>query len=124
MAFSFTHDDLGTAVLDRLLDDVDVMGIFETRGSETQHSELTSLYCVGALVNQDGNPGTFHHKVFIVDEEIVITGSFNFSNNANKSNDENVIVIINKDIAQLYTQEFDRRWDESKEPNPEKLDCG
>ena len=124
MAFSFTHDDLGAAVLDRLLDDVDVMGIFERRGSETKHSELTSLYCVGALVNQDGNPGTFHHKAFVIDEEIVITGSFNFSNNANKSNDENVIVMINKDIAQLYLQEFDRRWAESKEPDPEKLDCG
>jgi len=123
MAFSFTHDDLGEAVLDRFLDDVDVMGIFERRGSETKYSELTSLYCVGALVNQDGNPGTFHHKVIVIDEKIVITGSFNFSNNANKSNDENVIVIINKDIANLYLQEFDRRWAESKEVNPDKLNC-
>lgn len=123
MAFSFTHDDMGAAMLERFEAGVAVAGIFETRGSETKHSELTPLYCAGALVAQDGNPGTFHHKAIVIDENIVITGSFNFSNNANKSNDENLIVVINPDIAKLYLQEFDRRWAERKEVKPEKITC-
>ena len=123
MAFSFTHDDLGAAVQARVDAGVDVMGIFEKRGSETQYSELPGLYCAGVPVRQDGNKGTFHHKVFIIDDEIVITGSLNFSNNANESNDENVVILANTEIAALYLAEFDRRWAEAEDPDPADMNC-
>ncbi len=117
MAFSFTHDDLGTAVLDRANAGVSVQGIFETRGSETEYSEMSTLYCNNVNVRQDGNPGTFHHKVFIIDDKYVVTGSLNFSDNANDSNDENVIILNNRDIAAEYLAEFDRRWAEATPPD-------
>ncbi len=117
MAFSFTHDDLGTAVLDRANAGVSVQGIFETRGSKTEYSEMSTLYCNNVNVRQDGNPGTFHHKVFIIDDKYVVTGSLNFSNNANDSNDENVIILNNRDIAAEYLAEFDRRWAEATPPD-------
>ncbi len=116
MAFSFTHDGMGDAILKRANAGVDVKGIFELRGSETKYSELGKLYRAGVPVRQDGNPRTFHHKVIIIDNNILITGSFNFSNNANKNNDENVLVVHNKDIAQQYLNEFDRRWAEARQP--------
>ena len=117
MAFSFTHDEMGAAVLARAEAGVDVKGIFETRGSETEHSEMPALYCAQVDVRQDGNPGAFHHKVFIIDDQVVVTGSFNFSNSADESNDENVIIIANRDIAAQYLQEFGRRWAEATEPD-------
>jgi phosphatidylserine/phosphatidylglycerophosphate/cardiolipin synthase-like enzyme len=123
MAFSFTHDDLGAAVLAQAEAGVDVTGIFETRGSETEYSEMPKMYCAGVPVRQDGNPGTFHHKVIILDDEVVITGSLNFSDNANDSNDENVVVLINEEIAGLYTNEFERRWAEAEEPDPADMGC-
>jgi len=123
MAFSFTHNDLGAAVLAQAEAGVDVSGIFETRGSETEYSELGHLFCAGHAVRQDGNKRTFHHKVFVLDGETVITGSLNFSDNANDSNDENVLIVHNADIAQLYLQEFDRRWAEARDPDPADLDC-
>jgi phosphatidylserine/phosphatidylglycerophosphate/cardiolipin synthase-like enzyme len=123
MAFSFTHDGLGEAMLQLADDGVDVQGIFETRGSETEYSEMPHLFCAGVPVRQDGNPGTFHHKVIIIDDETVITGSLNFSENADESNDENVVVIRNADIARLYLQEFDRRWAEATPPDPSTMGC-
>jgi phosphatidylserine/phosphatidylglycerophosphate/cardiolipin synthase-like enzyme len=124
MAFAFTHDELGKVIQDRAKAGVDVMGIFEKRGSETEHCEMCALlYCVGADVRQDGNPRTFHHKVFVVDDEIVVTGSLNFSGNADDTNDENVVVVANRDIAAQYLQEFERRWAEAAQPNPEDLAC-
>jgi phosphatidylserine/phosphatidylglycerophosphate/cardiolipin synthase-like enzyme len=123
MAFSFTHDDLGAAVLDRAEAGVEVQGIFETRGSETEYSELSALYCAGVPVRQDGNPGTFHHKVFVIDDQMVVTGSLNFSNNADESNDENVVVVTNSDIAAQYLQEFERRWAEATEPDAVDMNC-
>lgn len=121
MAFSFTHDDLGQAMLRRARAGVDVAGIFETRASETEYSELAALYCDDVPVRQDGNPGTFHHKVIVVDGKTVVTGSLNFSENADDSNDENVVIINNSDIAAEYLKEFDRRWAEATEPDPADL---
>ena len=123
MAFSFTHEEIGATVLARAQAGIEVRGIFETRGSETEYSELPLLYCAGVPVRQDGNPRTFHHKVFVIDKETVITGSFNFSANADERNDENVIVITNRDIASRYLQEFDRRWMEANEPDAADMKC-
>lgn len=123
MAFSFTHDDMGGTVLARAQSGVDVSGIFETRGSETEFSELPAMYCAGLPVRQDGNPQTFHHKVLIIDGHIVVTGSFNFSANADDSNDENVVIVDNADIATLYLEEFDRRWAEAEDPDPADITC-
>lgn len=116
MAFSFTDDALGDAVGERANAGVNVMGIFETRGSETTSSELERLYCAQITVRQDGNPSLLHHKVFVIDDEIVITGSMNFTGNADKNNDENVIILANAEIAAAYLQEFESRWREGRVP--------
>ncbi len=123
MAFSFTDDDLGAAMLERAEAGVEVAGIFETRASETEYSELPMLYCAGVPVRQDGNPSTFHHKVIVIDGEIVVTGSFNFSEGADDSNDENVLIIVNRDVAAQYLAEFDRRWAEANEPDAAAMNC-
>ena len=61
-------------------------------------------------VVQDGNPYTFHHKSFIIDNKIVVIGSFNFSNNADRSNDENLLIVHNPEIAAEFLKEFDRNY--------------
>lgn len=123
MAFSFTHDDMGGTILSRFQAGVDVAGIFEQRGSETEYSELPAMFCAGVPVLQDGNPRTFHHKVLIIDRHIVVTGSFNFSAGADEGNDENVIIIDSPEIAALYLQEFDRRWAEGQVPDQADIAC-
>jgi phosphatidylserine/phosphatidylglycerophosphate/cardiolipin synthase-like enzyme len=123
MAFSFTQDDLGDAMLARAEDGVDLSGIFETRGSEVESSELGKMFCAGYAVRQDGNPSTFHHKVIVIDGQIVVTGSLNFSENADNSNDENVVIITDPTIASLFLEEFERRWAEAEEPDGADLGC-
>ena len=119
MAFSFTEDELGAMMRRRAAEGVVVQGIFETRGSETAYSEMPTMFCDGLEVRQDGNPGTFHHKVVIIDDFVVITGSMNFSDNAANSNDENVIAIADPAIGRLYREEFIRRWGEATTPDIE-----
>jgi phosphatidylserine/phosphatidylglycerophosphate/cardiolipin synthase-like enzyme len=123
MAFSFTHHGLSDAVLGRARAGVEVEGIFETRGSESAYSQLTALHCAGVSVRQDGNAAMFHHKVFIIDDEIVITGSLNYSENADQSNDENVVITVNRDIAAEYVLEFRRRWEEGAVPLTSLASC-
>ncbi len=78
-------------MIDRAQAYVEVSGIFERTGSETEFSEMGRLKSAGLDVMQDGNPYPLHHKVFIIDGRTVIFGSFNFSENADSSNDENLL---------------------------------
>ena len=116
MTFSFTVDTIAQALMSRASDGVDVSGIFERTGSETQFSKLTPLFCAGLSVRQDGNPFVLHHMVFIIDGTTVLSGSFNVSANATDSNDENLISITDPDLAFQYLAEFDRRWAEASTP--------
>ena len=55
-----------------------------------------------------------HHKVFIIDNSTVITGSFNPSKNGDERNDENMLVIKDREIAALFLDEFERVIDEAR----------
>lgn len=116
MAFAFTRQDFVDALLARAADGVNVRGVFETRQIAAGANQAWELLRVGGLaasVRQDGNPYNLHHKVFIVDERIVITGSYNFSRNAQENNDENVLIIHNADLAAAYLAEWERVWDQA-----------
>ncbi|MDP1547879.1 MAG: phospholipase D-like domain-containing protein [Anaerolineales bacterium] len=114
LAFSFTDFPLAQVMIDRAKTGVDVRGVFETFGSSSPNSELQTLWCAGLPVRQDGNPSFLHHKVIIVDESIVLTGSMNYSANAEESNEENVIIMDNAEIAALYLQEFETVWSQTQ----------
>jgi phosphatidylserine/phosphatidylglycerophosphate/cardiolipin synthase-like enzyme len=123
LAFSFTDFPLAEAMIQRSQNGVGVAGVFEKVGSDTDAAELDTLFCAQVPVRRDGNPSFLHHKVIVIDERIVITGSLNFSTNAEESNDENVIIIDNAEIARLYMQEFERVWNLGTDPNPSEVAC-
>jgi len=114
LAFSFTNDQIGKAMVARAQAGVNVKGVFETRGGDTAASEYGRMKKAGLDVRLDGNPYTMHDKVIIVDESIVITGSFNFTAQADASNDENIVIIYQPDIAALYLAEFDKIYGQAK----------
>jgi len=123
LAFSFTDYPLAAAMIARAQNGVDVAGVYEKVGSDTDAAELKTFYCAQVPVRRDGNPSFMHNKVIVIDERYVITGSLNFSTNAETSNDENVLIIDNPDIAKLYVQDFDRVWNLGTDPEPDKIIC-
>lgn len=123
LAFSFTDYPLAAAMIDRAQNGVDVAGVFEKVGSTTSSAELKTLYCAKVPARQDGNGAFMHNKVIVIDSRYVVTGSLNFSTNAETSNDENVIIIDNPDIARLYMQDFERVWNQASPPEAGKFTC-
>ncbi len=107
MTFSFTHEEIADAILFK---DVDIKGIFETTQAGSKYSQYHRLKDFGLDVKKDKNKYNMHNKVFIIDNKTVITGSFNPSSNANKNNDENILIIHDKDIASNFLEEFNRIW--------------
>jgi phosphatidylserine/phosphatidylglycerophosphate/cardiolipin synthase-like enzyme len=108
LAFSFTHDGIGQAVLDRAKGGVSVAGVFEKTGSETRFSEMGAMKQAGLDVYQDGNPYVMHHKVFVLDGKTTVFGSFNFSDGADRDNDENLLIVDDPGLAGRYLEEAER----------------
>ena len=121
MIFSFSHDDLNNQILNRFINGLDVMGIFDESQLDNSYEEF--LANGGIPCRIDGNyfidetgfhGGKLHHKTMIIDSignnAVVVTGSFNWSDNANENNDENILFIHSKDIALIYENEFQKRW--------------
>ncbi|MFO0878304.1 MAG: phospholipase D-like domain-containing protein [Gemmataceae bacterium] len=106
LAFSFTHDGISKAMLERQRAGVLISGVFETTQASGGHSEYDTLRKAGLPVFLDGNPRNMHHKAIIIDGEVVVAGSFNFSDSADKSNDENLVIIHNQKVAQQFEDEF------------------
>jgi len=117
MAFSFTHEDIGEAMLERADQGVSVQGIFETTGSEQDFSYYTIMgeeNLDAVQIRQDGNGRIMHHKVIILDRQTVIFGSFNFTGSANDSNDENIVVVHDPTFASYFVDEFFRLWEQAE----------
>lgn len=109
MALSFTDESLANTMIRLISNGVTVAGVFEARGVGTVSSQCSKLFKKGANIRLDGNgSSTMHHKVIIVDSKIVVVGSFNYSDNANTSNDENLLIIHSPKVALEYEQEFQK----------------
>jgi len=62
------------------------------------------------MLREVSEGGIFHHKFAILDGTTVITGSFNWSENAQKVNWENLVVIGCPTLAACYAEQFDSIW--------------
>ena len=109
MIFTFTSEPIGDSLL--FLENVTLKGVFEKRQAASRYSQFGRMKDFGADVKVDTNPKTMHHKTFIIDEKIVITGSYNPTQAANTKNDENVLIIHDEDISQKYLDEFHYLWE-------------
>jgi phosphatidylserine/phosphatidylglycerophosphate/cardiolipin synthase-like enzyme len=109
LAFSFTSDDLAQAMIDLSRAGVAVAGVFEeSQEASNQGTEYGRMRSAGLDVRLDGNPANMHHKVIIIDGEIVVTGSYNFSASAEERNDENTLIIHDPQLAAAFLEEFER----------------
>jgi phosphatidylserine/phosphatidylglycerophosphate/cardiolipin synthase-like enzyme len=119
MAYSFTSNDLGDAIRARFKDDVDVdvKGVMDAEQIKSNTgTEYDAFLQAGIDVRADGNEGLMHHKMIIIDRQIVVLGSYNFTNNAETQNDENLLVIYDAEIAAQYLDEFDRVYEQAQVP--------
>jgi phosphatidylserine/phosphatidylglycerophosphate/cardiolipin synthase-like enzyme len=116
LAFSFTHDEMGRAMLDRAAAGVPVHGVFEKSQTLSGYSEYARFRSSGSRVqvHLDANSRNMHHKVLILDGTVTVAGSFNFSESADRQNDENVLIFQSPQIARRFEEEFQRVYGAAK----------
>lgn len=112
MVFSFTRTDY-LDLLNRKSREVRIKGIFEKTRINQRYNIYNKLsQNKGIELKLDRNRYVLHHKVFVVDNRTVITGSFNPTKGADTRNDENVLIIRDRNIAGQYLAEFNRVWNQ------------
>lgn len=108
--YSFTNDRLSAALIEAASRGVSVKVVIESEQASVRGSEYERLKSSGVAVRLDGNPALMHHKFMVIDNEVVVTGSYNWSISAEDRNDENFVVLRDAGLARLFVEEFDRIW--------------
>lgn len=108
LAFSFTSDPIGEVLLERSRAGVSVRGVVDAGQVSAAGAEFAGLRGAGLDVRLDGNEGYMHHKVLIVDGQVVLLGSYNFTRSAEEYNDEAVLIVHDPEVAGQFLQEFER----------------
>ena len=115
-AYSFTSKPVSSALLDAHKRGVKVQVIADKKSNTGRYSAVTFLANQGVPVRLNGNYQIFHHKFMVFDGRHVETGSFNYSAAAANKNAENVLMILNnKSVADMYTQQWKCLWNESSD---------
>ncbi len=122
MTFSLTDTEVGNMLGRKVRDGLDVQGVMDRWLAAGEYSLFESLKRRGIKVLRDGNQALMHHKVILIDSDTVITGSFNYSANAEQANNENFLIIRSPQIARAYMSEWKRVLHAAKvnRPPPQK----
>ena len=114
--YSFTSDGIADALLFQDTQGVQIRGVLdayqERAGLGGEYQRLNDF---GLDVFLDVHPEKLHHKVIIIDNKIVITGSYNMTRSAEVRNDENTLIIHNETLAGIYLGEFDWIYGEASQ---------
>lgn len=108
MTFSFTDNMISSKLVEKNNLGIDVKGLMEAQRTNMQYNQYKYLTANNLTIYKDINPNIMHHKIFVIDNNTVILGSYNPTGAGATKNDENILIINNKEIAMKYLGEFQR----------------
>jgi len=109
-AYGFTHNAIAQALVRAHQRGVTVRVLLD------QKSDTSNRFVIGVLTDaqielrEDGKHAIAHNKVMVIDQTIVITGSFNFTNSAATRNAENFLVLKSANLAERYRLQWQNHW--------------
>jgi phosphatidylserine/phosphatidylglycerophosphate/cardiolipin synthase-like enzyme len=112
-AYSFTSRPIAKALIEANQRGVTVIAILDRSNSKAGYSEAPFLQGGHISVRLDRAHAIAHDKVMIIDDATVITGSFNFTTNAEYHNAENLLIIHDTAIAEKYEQNWQKHFSHS-----------
>ncbi|MDO9465378.1 MAG: phospholipase D-like domain-containing protein [bacterium] len=105
-SFIFTDKDIAKVIISKHNKGIKITGVME-KGMDSFWNMFSFFRHVGIDVKWDKNYShQMHHKIFLIDKRIIITGSFNPTFSAHKLNWENIIVIQDAKLAAQFMDEI------------------
>jgi phosphatidylserine/phosphatidylglycerophosphate/cardiolipin synthase-like enzyme len=106
-AYSFSCPDIAKALIAASNRRVKVVVLLDRSNEAETYSELGDLTGHGLEVLIDSCHAIAHNKVMVIDKRTIITGSFNFTRQAEHENAENLLILRNHfELAILYRANF------------------
>jgi phosphatidylserine/phosphatidylglycerophosphate/cardiolipin synthase-like enzyme len=106
-AYSFTSKPIALALIRAHKRGVKISAVLDKSNRGRKYSAATFLKNMGIPVLIDDQHAIAHNKIMIIDNRVVITGSFNFSKAAEDKNAENLLILDDlPDLTRAYQQNF------------------
>ena len=111
--FSITRDNFAKAIIEVYKRGIKVRVIADDECVKNYGSDIYKLASNDIPCKTD-NSAQFHmhNKYAIIDESVIVTGSFNWTTQAINNNQENLLFYEDKEIAAQYLKEFNKLWNE------------
>jgi cardiolipin hydrolase len=115
--YNFTASELAEALYAAQARGVRIRMLVDREMAETGGSGVRGLRLNGIPVRSLGvaEQSLMHNKFAVFDEQLVVTGSYNWTNSAEYANYENLVVLDEPALVARFQQEFQRLWRKAKE---------
>ena len=106
MAYSISEDGITRALIAAQARGIDVRLIVDPNQRDGTYSTANKISIGGVPTLVDGVHTLMHDKTMVIDDSVTITGSMNFTENGNKHNAENLLVIRDAVIAARFAADW------------------
>lgn len=108
--FTISDDLISSAILHRHRFGIPVRIITDNDKCYDAGSDIEKLCKAGIEVKVDKSPYHMHHKFAVIDNRMVLTGSYNWTLSAAMHNHENLLISSDKEVVKRFGEEFERLW--------------
>jgi phosphatidylserine/phosphatidylglycerophosphate/cardiolipin synthase-like enzyme len=106
-AYSFTSQPIARALIRAKKRGVTIIAVLDKSNRTQRYSAATFLKNMDIPVFIDDKHAIAHNKIMIIDNRVVITGSFNFTMAAENKNAENLLILEDlPDLTRAYQDNF------------------
>jgi len=112
--YSFTSEPIAEALVRAFRRGVRIRVLLDKGQAGGKYSKDEYLAQNGIEVVLDRRRGKMHNKFCIIDRNVLITGSYNWTKSAEEENQENMLVFEGSQVVEIYQERFDYLWELNK----------
>lgn len=114
--YTFTDVEIAQAILEARDRGIEVRIYLDRSQVKAKYSRSRYFVENEIKVRISSNSYIMHHKFAIIDGEVLLTGSYNWTESANLRNNENLLVINSRGIVERYHDQFNILWNDKHSP--------
>jgi len=120
--YTFTNNDISNALIRAYKKGIKIEIITDISSLFNKYSKIKTLLSqnIDIWSYDKKNSNSIMHDKFAIfqnnlyNKQIVVTGSYNYTKNATYNNQENIVILYNKDIIEKFIKQFDIIKERSK----------
>ncbi|MBI1182892.1 nuclease [bacterium] len=108
--FTISDNELSDVLIEQHRQGRDIKVLTDNDKIYDRGSDIFGLKEAGVPVKIDETDCHMHHKFAIIDRELLVNGSYNWTRSADEFNHENLIITRDEALVRDFSKEFARLW--------------